>query len=86
MKKVNNALSNLRVYYSMFQKNGRCETLHEAHILGFGVPNAKNLAYGTPATRGVQWVKDSTNPPRSNRPEAQQVDPKSMVGRFWVPF
>ena len=28
-------------------------TPHEAHILGFGVPNAKNLAYGTPATNAL---------------------------------
>ena len=50
MKKVNSALSKLRAYCSMFQKNDTYKTPHEAHILGFGVPNAKNLTYGTPAT------------------------------------
>ena len=50
MKKVNSVFSNLRAYCSMFQKNDKYITPHEAHILGFGVPNAKNLAYGTLAT------------------------------------
>ncbi|KAL0006487.1 hypothetical protein SO802_014048 [Lithocarpus litseifolius] len=31
-------------------------TPHEAHILGFGVPNAKILAYGTPATDALNQV------------------------------
>ena len=54
MKKVNSVFSNLRVYCSMFKKNDKYKTPHEAHILGFGVPNAKNLAYGTPATDALR--------------------------------
>ena len=54
MKKVNSVLSNLRAYCSMVQKNDRYRTSHEAHILGFGVPNAKNLAYGTPAMNALR--------------------------------
>lgn len=34
--------------------------------------------------RVVQQVKDPTKPTRSNRPEAQWVDLKSMVGRIRV--
>ena len=36
--------------------------------------------------RGVQRVKDPINPPESDRPEAQRVDPKSIAGRirFWL--
>ena len=51
---MNGALSNLRLHCSMLQKNLRCETPHETHILGFGVPNAKNLAYGIPATNALR--------------------------------
>ena len=32
--------------------------------------------------RGVQRVEDLINPPESDRPEAQQVDPKSIAGRI----
>ena len=32
------------------------ETSQEAHILGFGVPNAKNVAYGTPATNAQSFA------------------------------
>ena len=32
--------------------------------------------------RGVQWVEDPINPPESDRPEAQRVDPKSIAGRI----
>ena len=35
------------------KENGKYETPHKVHILGFGVPNAKNLAYGTPATNAL---------------------------------
>ena len=38
------------------QKILACETSHEAHILGFGVPNAKNLAYGTLATNALSFA------------------------------
>ena len=36
--------------------------------------------------KGVQRVKDPINPPESDRPEAQRVDPKSIAGRirFWL--
>ena len=43
MKKVNSALSNLRAYCSMFQKNGTYKTPDEAHILKFDVPNVPNI-------------------------------------------
>ena len=33
-------------------------------------------------TRGVQRVEDPINPPESDRPEAQRVDPKSIAGRI----
>ena len=36
-------------------------TLHEAHILGFGALNAKNLAYGTPATDALIHEGDSSS-------------------------
>ena len=39
MIKVNNALSNLRGYYSMFQKYDTYKTRHKVHILRFGVSN-----------------------------------------------
>ena len=32
--------------------------------------------------RGVQRVEDPINLPESDRPEAQRVDPKSIVGRI----
>ena len=32
--------------------------------------------------RGVQRVEDPINPPESDRPEAQRVDPKSIAGRI----
>ena len=32
--------------------------------------------------RGVQRVEDLINPPESDRPEAQRVDPKSIVSRI----
>ena len=31
------------------------ETSHEAHILGFGVPNAKYLAFGTPDKNALMF-------------------------------
>ena len=39
-----------------------------------------------PETKGVQRVEDPINPPESDRPEAQRVDPKSIAGqiRFWL--
>ena len=43
-------ISYLRWYCSGVLKFLAFETPHEAHILGFGLPNAKNLAYGTPTT------------------------------------
>ena len=43
MVKVNSTLSNLRAYYSMFQKNGTYKTPDEAHILEFDVPNVPNI-------------------------------------------
>ena len=33
--------------------------------------------------RGVQRVEDLLNPPESDRPEAQRVDPKSIASRIW---
>ena len=42
-------VSYLRQYYSSVPKYLAYGTPHEAYILGFGVPNAKNLAYDTPA-------------------------------------
>ena len=41
--------SYLRRYSSGVPKFLAYVTPHEVHMLGFGVPNAKNLAYGTPA-------------------------------------
>ena len=38
----------------------------------------------TTVSRGVQRVEDLTNPPESDRPEAQRVDLKSMAGRIRV--
>ena len=32
--------------------------------------------------RGVQRVEDLINPPESDRPEAQRVDPKSIASRI----
>ena len=32
--------------------------------------------------RGVQRVEDPIDPPESDRPEAQRVDPKSIAGRI----
>ena len=49
-------VSYLRLYCSCVQKILACETSHEAHILGFGVPNTKNLAYGTPATNAQSFA------------------------------
>ena len=37
-----------------------------------------------PVNRGVQQVEDLTNPPESDRPEAQRVDLKSIASRIWV--
>ena len=36
--------------------------------------------------KAVQRVKDLTKPIESDRPEAQRVDLKSLVGRILVPF
>ena len=41
-------VSYLRRYCSYVPKFLAFETSHEAHILGFGVPNAKYLAFDTP--------------------------------------
>ena len=41
-------ISYLRRYCRYVPKCLTFETSHEAHILGFGVPNAKYLAFGTP--------------------------------------
>ena len=46
-------VSYLRRYCSNVPKFLAYGTPHEAHILGFGVPNAKKLAYGTPATNAL---------------------------------
>ena len=45
------------------KENGKYETPHKVHILGFGVPNAKNLAYGTPAM-------DALNPHLAHHPKS----------------
>ena len=58
---MNSALSNLRLHRSMLQKNLRYETPHEAHILGFGVPTTKNLAYGIPTTNALSKLNCSIN-------------------------
>jgi len=42
------SVSHLRRYCIGVPKFLAYGTLHEAYILGFGVPNAKILAYGTP--------------------------------------
>ena len=47
-------LSNLRLHCSMLQKNLRYKTPHKAHILGFGVPNAKILAYNILDTNALR--------------------------------
>ena len=46
-------VSYLRQYCSNVPNFLAYGTPHKAHILGFGVPNAKNLAYGTPATNAL---------------------------------
>ena len=55
--------SYLRRYSSGVPKFLAYVTPHEVHILGFGVPNAKNLAYGTPAM-------DALNPHLAHHPKS----------------
>ena len=57
---MNSVLLNLRLHCSMLQKNLRYKTPHEAHILGFGVPNAKILAYDILDTNALR-VKTKSN-------------------------
>ena len=40
--------------------------------------------WGLVVDRGVQRVKVPTNLLKSDQPEAQRVDLKSMVGQIWV--
>ena len=46
-------------------------------------PKVRNEREERGGDRGVQRVEDPTNPPESDRPEAQRVDPKSIGGRIW---
>ena len=46
-------MSKLRRYCSMLQNFDTFNTSDEAPFLVFGVPNAKYLAFGTPATNAL---------------------------------
>ena len=47
----------MKQHSSMLQKILRFGTSHEAWILVFGVPNAKNLAFDTPNAYALTRVK-----------------------------
>ena len=52
-------VSYLRRYCSCVPKFLAFETSHEAHVLRFGAPNAKYLAFGTPDENALSSFKDS---------------------------
>ena len=68
-------VSYLRQYCSCVPKFLAFETSHGAHILGFGVPNAKYLAFGTPDENALRCYSS----PRINKTSKTGVCAEPMT-------